>query len=194
MSRLLAFPRPKAAELDDAVLLAAGAAGDMDAFAALFDRHHEALHRFVLRLGFVDAQDVDDLLQTTFVQIFRAADGFRERSQVRTWMMAIAANVSRRHVRTVIRRRRLLQNVSERPTLRPVGPAAALEQAERQRRLQAAIAALPHKLRVVFVLCEVEGVPGVEAAAGLDLPTGTLYRRLHEARRSLRAALAEGAP
>ena len=52
--------------------------------------------------------------------------------------------------------------------------------------------ALPHDLRAAFVLCDLEEMPGVEAARALDVRAGTLWRRLHEARRALRAALFDG--
>ena len=48
---------------------------------------------------------------------------------------------------------------------------------------------LPHDLRVVFVMCDLEDVPGAEGARILGLREGTLWRRLHEARKALRAGL-----
>ena len=53
----------------------------------------------------------------------------------------------------------------------------------------AAIADLSHDLRVVFVLCDLEELPGSEVAAVLGIPEGTVYRRRHDARRALREAL-----
>ena len=59
--------------------------------------------------------------------------------------------------------------------------------------MQSVLASLPHDLRVVFVMCELEEVSGAEAARVLNLRQGTLYRRLHDARRKLRYALDRGA-
>jgi hypothetical protein len=78
----------------------------------------------------------------------------------------------------------------------PDGAAAPDEVALRSQqahRLAAALDELPHDLRVVYVLCELEDMPGVEAARALDVRPGTLWRRLHEARRALRDAIEGGA-
>jgi len=48
---------------------------------------------------------------------------------------------------------------------------------------------LPHELQLTFALCDLEQVPGVEVARVLDIPEGTLWRRLHTARRAVRAAI-----
>jgi DNA-directed RNA polymerase specialized sigma24 family protein len=48
---------------------------------------------------------------------------------------------------------------------------------------------LPSNLKVAFVMCDLEGVPGVEAARILGLREGTLWRRLHEARKALAKAI-----
>ena len=55
-----------------------------------------------------------------------------------------------------------------------------------------ALSALPPILRETFVLCELEDVPGPEAARALGVREGTLWWRLHEARRRLRAAVDGG--
>ena len=67
--------------------------------------------------------------------------------------------------------------------------AALAAQGEMMERLSAALDALPHDLRVAFVLCDVEEVPGVEAARALGVRQGTMWRRLHDARKRLRDML-----
>jgi RNA polymerase sigma-70 factor (ECF subfamily) len=59
-------------------------------------------------------------------------------------------------------------------------------------RLGAALETLSHDLREVFVLCEIEEVPGVDVARALGLREGTVWRRLHDARKALRLALEGG--
>jgi DNA-directed RNA polymerase specialized sigma24 family protein len=63
------------------------------------------------------------------------------------------------------------------------------ERRELVQRLSRLVASLPHDLRVVYVMCDLEELPGVEVARALAVPEGTLWRRLHEARRCLRAWL-----
>lgn len=176
-------------EMSDEAILAACAAGDAAALGALFDRHHAAVYRFVTRLTAVHPDDVDDLVQATFLTVMKSARKFGGRSAVRTWIFGIAVNTVRREARSRGRRRRLALAVSGEPER----PSASVHDvaARRQtlRRLEAALAELPEKLRVCFVMCQLEGVPGPEAARVLGLRSGTLYRRIHEARKRLRAAL-----
>ena len=61
-------------------------------------------------------------------------------------------------------------------------------------RLLVALDDLPHDLREAFVMCDLEEVAGVDVARALGVREGTLWRRLHEARRALRCALTEKAP
>jgi len=175
--------------LSDAALLAGCAQGDAAALASIFDRYATDIHRFLSRLAGVDGDVADDLLQDTFLQVPRAARRFEGRSSARTWLFAIAANVARRHVRTDSRRHRAMDNAANRPCAPVPGPSDLVNRAELSRLLADAIARLPHKLRVVFIMCEVEEIKGVDAARALGLRVGTLYRRLHDARRRLRAEL-----
>ena len=76
--------------------------------------------------------------------------------------------------------------------LQTAGHDTTLEQLEHRQRLllmRDALEKLPQKLKVVFVMCALEGVPGVEAARVLKLREGTVWRRLHEARKELNKAM-----
>ncbi len=111
---------------------------------------------------------------------------------MRTWVFAIAANVTRRHVRDEVRRRSALERLARLPT-QPAGrPDDSLEQHQLVLRMREAVSALPHDLRVALVMCDLEDISGREAAAVLQIPEGTLYRRVHEARRALGALVEEG--
>jgi RNA polymerase sigma-70 factor (ECF subfamily) len=186
--------RPRGAQpdaLSDAALVAACAVGDRAARAALFERHADAVFRFVSRMAASDDHDCDDLVQLTFLAAYRTAGSFRGDSVVRTWLCAIASNVVKNHARGEIRRRAMLNGAGE--VLR--GGASLHEQVARRElveRLPEAIAALPHHLREVFVLMDLDETRGADAAAALGIPAGTLWRRLHEARAALRAALLGG--
>jgi RNA polymerase sigma-70 factor, ECF subfamily len=175
-------------EMSDEALVAACATGDRTARAALFERHLDGVHRFVARMTAADAAAVDDLVQTTFLRAFEAAARFRGASQVRSWLFGIALNVVRGYARGEIRRKTALAAVDA-PAIEPATAPARLDQRRQLARLEAAIGQLRHDLRAVFVLVDVEGMRGVDAAAALAVPEGTVWRRLHEARMALRAAL-----
>lgn len=179
-------PEARVEDMSDAGLVAACAAADRTARALLFERHVDAIHRFVSRMRASDADVVDDVVQVTFVRAFQSAPRFRGTS-ARSWLYGIAANVVREHARKEIRRKRAMSVVAEempRTTQR--------RDAHLLARLPDMIAALPHELRAAFVIVDLEGEKGVDAAAALGIPEGTLWRRLFEARTALRKALDGG--
>jgi RNA polymerase sigma-70 factor, ECF subfamily len=176
-------------EVSDEGLIAACAAEDRAARAALFARHVEGVHRFIARMTAADADAVEDLVQTTFLEAFRCAARFRGGSQVRTWLFAIAANIVRTYARGEMRRKAAMAAAAELPASAANGDAA--ERRVLVERLAAAVAELPHDLREVFVLVDVEEWKGLEAAAAIGVPEGTVWRRLHDARARLRTALGE---
>ena len=175
-------------EMSDEALVAVCAMGEGAALGALFDRHADAVRRFLARSTATDDRDLDDLVQTTFEAVPRAARRFDGRSQVRTWLFGVAANVARHHVRSEVRRRRVSEAVAAEPPA-PLDGANQVLSRERSDRLAAAIAELPPRLRDVFVLVYLEGVPGREVATLLGSREGTIWKRLHLARARLREAL-----
>jgi RNA polymerase sigma-70 factor (ECF subfamily) len=188
--KLLPFRRTSvpAAEMSDRALVAACAVGDPAALGALFDQHGDSVHRFLSRLTGASPSDLDDLVHTTFLEVFRSARRFRAKAAVLTWIFGIAVNVSRHHARGESRRRAALVSLSHGLRAHGQRPDDAAEQRQLLARVAAALDALPHDLRAVFVLCEMEDLSGREAAAALGVRPGTVGRRLYEARQQLRAA------
>lgn len=190
-SRLLPFRRVggTADELSDEALVAACATGEAAALGALYDRHAAGVRRFLARMAGTDERDLDDLVQDTFAAVPRAARGWGGRAAVRTWLLGVAINIVRHHVRAEVRRRRWTDEAaSASPPAETDGRQQVLEQ-ERAAALAAAVLALPPSLREVFVLVYLEGVPGPEVAALVGVRQGTVWKRLHEARARLRVSL-----
>jgi RNA polymerase sigma-70 factor (ECF subfamily) len=169
--------------LTDAGLVAACAAGDRVALGMLFERHARAVQCFVRSMRGSDAAVVDDLVQGTFVAAFEAAGRFTGPS-VKSWLFGIAANLVRGYARRERRRKNALRVVSEtsRSSYCATDPATLA-------RLPAAMTALSDDLRAALVIVDIEGERGVDAAAALGIPEGTLWRRVYHARHALRAAL-----
>ena len=176
-------------EMSDEALVAACATGESAALGALYDRHVDAVRRFLARLSGTDERDLDDLVQATFETVPRAARRFGGESQVRTWLFGVASNVARHHVRSEVRRKRLASAFAEERPGAVGDTAGDLMDRERRARLQAAIAALPDKLREAFVLVYLEGIPGGEVATLLGVREGTIWKRLFQARARLRESL-----
>lgn len=184
---LHAAPARRAADRE---LLASCAAGDRAALGLLYERLHRDVFRFAAHLVGAASPDLDDLVQTTFVQAWSAASRYRGEAEVRTWLFGICANVCRNHLRWSFRRRRafvLLTDLQVHDVFLPAEENAIRRQ--KLERLSQALADLPPNQREAFVLCDVEGASGFEAATVLGIPPGTLGRRLHDARQKLRRAV-----
>ncbi len=176
-------------EISDEALVAACARGDRAALGVLFDRFHLSVVRCLSRFLGAGRSDIDDLVQATFLEVMRSAPGFQGRSAVRTWIAGIALNLARRTIRSEQRRR--THHVELRWRQDQAGPFTD-EIAERRQllqRLAQAVADLPCDLRTAFVMCDLEELPGVEVAQTLGVPAGTVWRRLHHARKQLRQAI-----
>jgi len=76
-------------ETSDEALIGAIAAGDRRAVQALYARHNVRIYRFVLRLT-NDSSLAEDIVSEVFIDVWRGAQAFKAKSQVSTWMLAIA--------------------------------------------------------------------------------------------------------
>jgi RNA polymerase sigma-70 factor (ECF subfamily) len=192
--KLLSLHRsvPSAAEMSDEVVIAACATGDLGALGAMFDRFHAAIYRFLGRMSWTDEFARDDLVQATLLEARRVANRFRGRSAGKTWILGIAANLARDHQRGERRRRDKHARYVETLVSVPERPDEQFERHELLRAIDDALSALPPEQRIAFILCDLEEISGVDAARAVGVPQGTLWRRLHIARRALRAALTRG--
>ena len=188
-AKLMVLRPPVPAEtVSDVALVEAIAGGSRDALGQLYDRHHRTVWRFTARLLGPQGPETDDVVQSTFLQVWRSAPRFEGRSQVRSWLLGIAHNLVRRHLRDRTRRRAAMTALASAPP----PPAGDPDRRLMLERVQAALQTLSPELRAAFVLCEFEQVRGVDAARILGVRPGTLWRRLHDARKRLRQALEGG--
>jgi RNA polymerase sigma-70 factor (ECF subfamily) len=192
MGRVIALPRGGSAEpeLSDEALIAACAVGDSSALGALFDRRHHQVHRYFRRvLG--PSADLEDLVQSSFLELWRAARSYSGRASVRAFILGIASNMFRHHIRGEVRKRNALQALStiEPPAMVPVDQATDTQRL--LAKLEGAVLELPEDLRITFVMCDLEQIDRTEAARVLGVRLGTIGRRIHEARKALKSALEE---
>lgn len=163
-------------------------AGDLAAVGEAYDANHAAVRAFACRLV-GDRDEAEDLVQQVFVTLPKAVRRFDGRSSLRTYLISIAINHARHHVRAAARRRRAMERSAEGRELPSTTPETATADRELAGLLSRALDALPIDQRVAFVLCEVEERTSVEAAAILGIPEATVRTRLFHARRKLRDAL-----
>ncbi|MCA9686700.1 MAG: sigma-70 family RNA polymerase sigma factor [Myxococcales bacterium] len=157
--------------------------------AALFRAHAGFVAGFLHRLGAMPAE-IDDLVQEVFLVAHRRG-GFVEDGRARptTWLAEIAirvASVSRRSKRRS--REQPDQDTVAEARSREVDPGMAAETNEALNRVQAALDSLDEDRRAIFILFELEGEPCSAIAEAFDIPIGTVYSRLHKARKQFKDA------
>jgi RNA polymerase sigma-70 factor (ECF subfamily) len=183
------------------------AEGRIDA-EALFRAHAPFVAAFLHRLG-TPQSEVDDLVQEVFLVAHRKGGYVPGAGQPRTWLAAIALRVARSGHRSRSRRREAPEELAlDSLVYGGKDPGEALEIQKSLARVQQALQTLDLEHRAAFVLYEIEGEPCETIAASFDVPVGTIYSRLHHARRrfleaysdlgqegpnALRPRLAEGA-
>ena len=155
--------------------------------AALFRAHAGFVARLLFRAG-VARRDLDDLVQDVFLVAHRRG-GFVEReAKPTTWLAEVALRLAANY-----RRKRRAEPADD-AAVQVVRSGDRAEDGTVLTRAQEALWALDEPRRLVFVLYELEGVAGEEIAASLGVPVGTVYSRLHAARRQFRAVLEGEAP
>ena len=187
--------------VDDGILLAQARAGDREAFAALVARYEGRVYRLALRLS-GDPRDAEDVLQETFLQVFRKLATFRGEARFSTWLFRVATNAAlmsrrgeRRHDAEPLESCLPRFDGEGRHVRLDVDYAAAAhvedgyEQRELARLVRAALVRLPPMYRAAVVLCDLEGLPAAEAAEVLRVTPDTLRQRRHRARLMLRGYL-----
>lgn len=160
-----------------------------ECFAVLFDRHAAAVHRY---LGRRVGELADDLLSETFLIAFRRRAAYRAvHAEVRPWLIGIATNVLRGHVRAEQRRYRALARAAAEPQ-DPMDDADAADRLDAEAlrgALAGALGALEARDRDVLLLFAWADLGYEEIAAVLDIPVGTVRSRLNRARRQTRVVL-----
>jgi len=159
------------------------------ALAALYDRHGAAVFRF-LSAQTGDPERARDLCQETFLRLDRTLGRGDLPGEALVFRIARNLLVSDwRRGRSEARWRDPAPAVADAAASPGPTPAQALEQGELRRALAAALAALPEAQRSVILLSEVEGLAYRTVAAVLDIPSGTVASRKHEAIARLRENL-----
>jgi len=174
-------------------LIARLRAGELAAVGEAYDLHHEQVRAFARRLV-GDEHAAEDLVHETFLTLPAAMRRFEGRAALRTFLISIAANHSRHHVRAAARRRSAMDKASHESVAPGHSSGAANPEQVLQRRQMAQVLnrcldQLSHDHRLTFILCEVEDYTSAKAAEVLQVPEGTVRTRLMHAKKKLRSLL-----
>jgi RNA polymerase sigma-70 factor (ECF subfamily) len=192
-------PSPKIIKDNDYELIQAINSGRFDLFHELVKRYERKLYNFSLKMC-RDPSDAEDLVQETFLNVFRYVKDFRYETKFKNWLYRIASS-------TCIKKRRKSKFAPERElSLEEFIPKEGIETQEQvpdwalmpldkllneelSETINQAILSLPEKYRLVMVLRDVEGFSTEETAQILNLSPSNVKVRLHRARLFLREKL-----
>ena len=188
-----------AAAYDDLTLVHACKDGDGAAFEQLVNRYDARLFSIAQHITH-NREDAEDAVQEAFLKAFRKLTQFRENSQFSTWLIRITVNESLMK----LRKRRSIRELSMDEDFQSEEHTAPVEVAdwapdpeelyrayELREILRSALQELQPGLRVVFVLCDVEGLSTDQTAEALELTQVAVKARLWRARLQLRERLSK---
>jgi RNA polymerase sigma factor (sigma-70 family) len=161
-------------------------AGHERAFALLYERYHQPLHRYVRSILGRDA-DAQDVLQSTFASAFAALKAGRRNAPLRPWLFRIAHN----EAVSSLRRRRPHAELADTWASPAPSPEEQVIERERLQLLVADLAELSDRQRGALVMRELSGLPHEDIACVLEMSVSSAKQTVFEARRAL-LELAQG--
>ncbi len=162
--------------------------GDVAAFYALINRHDHGLRGLAYRL-LGDRDEMDDVLQESYLKAFRALPEFSGESTFKSWLYRIVYNTCLDELRRRGKTRHLpIESADEHPDRGTDPGDLATEKLD----LAAAVASLSPETRAAVLLVYVDGMDYRTAGEVLGVGRGTLASRLHRGRAALRRALDGG--
>jgi RNA polymerase sigma-70 factor, ECF subfamily len=173
---------------DDAALIARWRGGEEHAATALVERHAQGIARFVVSLG--ERDEVEEVVQDTFVRAFGSLDSFRGESTFRTWLLTIARNLVRDRQRGR-KRARLHVEIQDDAIATSSDALEGAVAAETEARLRQAVEELSPLQRSVFTLRVTEGMSYKEIAIAVGSTEGAARVHYHNAMRAIREKIDE---
>ena len=182
--------------LSDEDLMAEFQAGTVEAFDLLVSRYKDPLTNYIYRfLG--DMKECEDLLQETFLRVYRNRHSYRRIAKYSTWLYTIAGNLARSEYRKRKRRRLYsIQSVNRDDEEYEVEipddsylPDVHTESTMQDRFVQQTLKQIPEEFREVVVLRDIQQLSYEEIAEITGLPMGTVKSRINRGRTKLQQLL-----
>lgn len=161
--------------------------GEKQLYETLIRKYNQRLYR-IGRSIVNDDDEVEDIMQTAYLNAYLNLSGFKNDSSFSTWLTSILVNECLLHKKRNAKFRRiLLERQNETHHLET--PLAGLMNNELKGLLEKSIADLPVKYRLIFVMREVEGMSTKETMEALNLTESNVKVRLNRAKEMLRESL-----
>jgi RNA polymerase sigma-70 factor (ECF subfamily) len=176
---------------DDLAAVAKARGGDQEAFRLLVERHSRSVYRLAYRMT-GRPEDAEDVVQETFVRVYRQLDRFESRSNFATWLYRIGFNCAIDYIRARPHRESSdADNRIETTTREAVAPSAddLVYAGEISSRVQAALEELTAQERAAFLMRHYQGCSIDEICRTLDLRTNAAKHSIFRAVRKMRTAL-----
>lgn len=175
---------------DDAAVVALARGGSQDAFRVLVERHSRRVYRLAYRMT-GRAEDAEDIVQETFVRVYRQLGRFQSRSNFTTWLYRVAVNCAIDYLRSRPHRESAEQPAALDRLDGAAGPSMddLVYAGEIGRRLEAALARLSAQERAAFLLRHYHGCSIEEICQALDIRTNAAKHSIFRAVRKMRVAL-----
>jgi RNA polymerase sigma-70 factor (ECF subfamily) len=169
-------------------LLRRSAAGDEDAFIALYRRRQAGIYRFALHMCGNSAV-AEEVTQEVFLAVLRDGGRFNAaKGSAAGYLFGVARNQVLKH----LDRHKPYVAIDAEAAMDGGGPLADLTRAETIERVREAVLSLPAGYRETVVLCDLEEVSYADAATALNVPIGTVRSRLSRGRALLAGKLKSG--
>lgn len=160
------------------------------AFELLVDTYKQRLY-WHIRGIVLDHDDADDVLQNTFIKVFRNIGSFKGDSKLYSWMYRIATNESLQFLKVKSRKLGVSSQELQEHTAKNLQADVYFEGDEIQYKLQQAIATLPEKQKLVFNMKYFEAMKYEEISEILDITVGGLKASYHLAVKKIESFLKE---
>ncbi len=181
--------------MSDEALLSSSLEGNLVAFDLLVDRYYDRLYGYLIRF-LKDSDMAEDLLQETFLRVWKNRAEFRNIASFSTWIYTIAGNLARSEWRRRKRWRMIRLGPSrddEEPEIEladeGIGPDSIVEIRLAVEELTAEVHKLPDRYREVVILRDIQGMTYEEIAGIVQVPVGTVKSRLNRGRLILQEKL-----
>lgn len=159
-----------------------------EALGHLISKYQQRLYWHIRKIV-IDHDDSDDVLQNTFIKIWKGLDNFKAESQLYTWIYRIATN----EALTLLRQKQKMQTLSIHPIEYELSKNLESDTYftgdEIQLKLQQAILTLPEKQRLVFNMRYYDETPYEEMSKILDTSVGALKASYHIAAKKIEELL-----
>ncbi len=161
-------------------------AGDAGAFKQIYQKYHGMVARLAYNIT-GNQQDLEDIVQETFLQVHRSLKSFHGDSKFSTWLYRLAINVSMQYVRQHKKTAKVTYPTDDfnRYADDSPSPEEDMHRAEKRRIIMDALDKISEKKRVVFILHELHCIEAGEIAKVLKIPTLTVRTRLFYARKAM---------